>query len=248
MDRRQQARRQGKELTGTLIPGLHAIDRLDLTVAGGAWAFAEDNAEAIAAHWQDTYARDGASWNGSILMAADVGISGRTLSAKFLRSDFASMMAWRDWGWVDDTVYNLFGSPVIVSRDDAVIYGVMADTTVNPGMIYPPSGSLEVSDITADGRVDVIGSIGRELYEETGLDVDAATTGELWAVYDGQRLSVARELRFDHDADELVAQIRTHLDAEADPELANIRVFRAPADDRDPLPGYARKLLRHILG
>ena len=88
---------------------------------------------------------------------------GGGLEARFIRSDFASLAAWRDWGLQASDTLNCFGSAVVMSQDGARLYGRMADHTLNAGRIYPPGGSLEPADVTADGRVEVLGSIEREL-------------------------------------------------------------------------------------
>ena len=132
------------------------------------------------------------------------------LSARFAITDYASFIAWRDWGWPDPSVRNCFGAPAIFSSDGALVFGVMAPHTLNGNMLYPPSGSLEPRDVRSDGTVDVLGSIATELMEETGLDVAAAEQGGLVAYFDGPRLAIVQKLVFPLSFDEINARFAAH--------------------------------------
>ena len=180
-------------------------------------------------------------------MAYDTELSDSCFSASFLITDYASFIAWRDWGWPDTDVYNCFGSAVIRSCDDALIYGRMQGNTLNAGLTYPPGGSLEQSDLTADGNIDMTGAIARELAEETGLEAAQASDAGLMVIFDEQRISIAHELVFDETADRLVDKIRCHIAAEAEPELSDAVALRSRADLTMPMPGYARHLATHSL-
>ncbi|NNE21280.1 MAG: NUDIX hydrolase [Rhizobiales bacterium] len=186
-------------------------------------------------------------WNGNVLMAYDVKLSGSVFSASFLNTDYASFIAWRDWGWPDTTVYNCFGSAVIRSRDGALVYGCMHTNTLNAGLCYPPGGSLDQTDLRDDGSIDLDGSITRELAEETGLDAAGATAGGRWAIFDEQRISIARMLTFDSSADEIADQINAHILAEESPELSGSVILRAINDIDQPMVGFAHHLARYVL-
>src|SRR3954452_23877156 len=143
------------------------VAKLDLRHTSDRWPFAERERARIDAHWARITEANPSLWNGEVLMCHSVEVSDSALAARFLTTDYASFVAWRDWGWPDRSVSNCFGSAIVVSNDNALIYGRMSNKTLNPGQVYPPGGSLEPRDIAPGGLVDVEGSIIRELEEET---------------------------------------------------------------------------------
>lgn len=226
---------------------IRPISRLELSLRQQTWPFAEQNHAEIKQHWTGLTKANPDIWNGSVLMAHDVSLTGGVFSASFLKTDYASFIAWRDWGWPDTGIYNCFGSAVVQSSDGALIYGQMRHNTLNAGLCYPPGGSLDLSDLRTDGSIDMEGSITRELAEETGLDAGKAESGDLWAVFDEQRISIARLLVFNDTAEEIVDTIAAHIAADRNPELSAAVVLRASRDLTQPMPGYARHLARHLL-
>lgn len=143
---------------------------------------------------------------------------------------YSAFMLWRQQGYPDIGLCHAFGWALIVSSDNGLIFGVMADHTANAGRVYPPGGSLEPRDVLADGRVDVQRCIALELEEETGLRVDAAEAGPLVVVLDGPMVSFGQVLRFAETAESLVRHIRTNLARQQDRELADVVVVRSRAD------------------
>jgi 8-oxo-dGTP pyrophosphatase MutT (NUDIX family) len=154
----------------------------------------------VPAIWARLVAANPHLWDGRILGISGVGGGPPRVEAGVLRGEaredsFSAFMAWRELGWPEIGLRNVFGSAVLISADGAVLLGRMGATTANAGQIYPPAGSLEPADV-ADGRVDVFGSLARELGEETGLDAGEARAGATVAIFDGPRISVARALHF----------------------------------------------------
>lgn len=230
------------------------IDDVVLTLSPGRAAVDDDTRGRIAAHWATVVAANPALWNGTVFGVRAPGtVGGLRIEAGVLRGeavewDFASFLAWRDWGFPEIGLRNLFGSALVTSGDGALIYGVMGPRTANVGRIYPPGGSLEPRDRTADGRLDVFRSVDLELAEETGLAVGDAELAATLVAYDGPRVSVGRVLRFPGDADELAGRIRAFLAADADPELADVAVIRRAGEAADPrFPPYARLFAEHLL-
>jgi len=230
-----------------IVENIHHLAQLNLMLAERPWRFADQNRHKIDDHWRDLKQANPAIWNGCVLVAYDVNLSGETFTASFLKSDYASFIAWRDWDWPDKNVFNCFGSAVIKSNDGAIVYGCMARHTLNAGLCYPPGGSLDMSDLRDDGSIDMNGSISRELAEETGLDADDAEPSGLWAVFDEHRISITRLLTFDSTAEQLAQTIRTHIANEVDPELSDVVILRSLDDLTHPAPGYARHLARQLL-
>jgi 8-oxo-dGTP pyrophosphatase MutT (NUDIX family) len=219
-----------------------ALTGLDLRLGGEPWNFASEQRERIAAHWRGLTARRPRLWNGEVLICLAADVRDGVLSGRFARTDYASFLAWRDWGTPDTTACNMFGTPVVLTADRAMIFAEMAVHTQNGGMIYPPSGSLEPRDITPDGTVDLLGSIAIELREETGLDVDAASPGAMLAIRDAHRLAVVQVLHFAMTADEILQAFAVHHDPSA--ELSRLVVIRGAGDTDPRMPRYAQEIVR----
>ncbi|MGE0238597.1 MAG: hypothetical protein AB7S59_07775 [Parvibaculaceae bacterium] len=221
------------------------ITSLDLRLQPGTWAFADAERARIDDHWRKLADGNPRIWNGDVLICTDVELKDGGLKGNFLKSDYASFVAWRDWDWPDKSVRNLFGSAAVLSADKAVLYGRMAGHTLNAGKVYPPGGSLEMKDVQADGRVDVMGSIIRELEEETGLRAADAERGELLAIFDDYRLSVARVFRFGDTAEALAGKVRRYLRSAHDDELSDIEIVTATSR-LDSVEPYAAALARYL--
>ncbi len=95
-------------------------------------------------------------------------MSGTRFSADYFETDFASFLAWRDFGYPTASVFNGFGMGALLYSDGASCSARWASHTSNAGRIYFPSGTPDLDDIR-DGTVDISGSVARELQEETGL-------------------------------------------------------------------------------
>lgn len=224
------------------------ISSFDLRLHAGAWSFAEAEKPRIAEHWRKLADANPRIWNGDVLICARAEVMDAVLTGHFIKTDYASFVAWRDWGWPDEGVSNVFGSAIVHTADNALLYGRMAPHTLNSGKIYPPGGSLEMKDVTADGRVDVMGSLIRELAEETGLDAADAERAELLAVFDGPRLSVAQVFRFAQAADTLAEEVRRYLRDGHEDELSDVEIVRASSQIDSNIPGYAVALARYLIG
>lgn len=223
------------------------VDRLaglDLRLGEGGWPFAEEHAAAIARYWRELVARKPGLWNGEVLICTAAEVAAGVLTARFAFTDYASFVAWRDWGTPDRTVRNCFGVPVVASADGALLFAEMAGHTLNAGLVYPPSGSLERRDLGADGGIDIEGSMRLELAEETGLDCGAAQAGPLLAFHDAHRLAVARGFRFAEDFATLARRFAAHRPHPHDDELARLIAVRAGDAVLPQMPAYAREIAR----
>jgi 8-oxo-dGTP pyrophosphatase MutT (NUDIX family) len=227
---------------------VYPILALDLKLTDDPWDFALSERDGIEAYWAKVTAKTPGLWNGDVLMCSEATVTGMTLSARFFRADFASLIAWRDWGWPRTSSLNCFGSAAVLSTDGALLYGRMAGHTVNGGRVYPPGGSLEPNDVLADGRVDVLGSISRELAEETGLDVREAEDAGFVAVFDDRRrVGIAQVLRFPLTSTQLSRRVRDFLAADPKAELADIQLLTHGSQADATMPEFAQELARHLL-
>jgi 8-oxo-dGTP pyrophosphatase MutT (NUDIX family) len=224
-----------------------AIDRADLAFAPWAWPFAQARRADIDAHFAQRRAELPQLWNGRVVLAKGCRIADRRLSGTCFETDFASFLAWRDWGFPDCVATNCFAMGALRSSDGAFVLGVMGPHTANAGLIYFPAGTPEPADIV-DGRLDLAGSITREMAEETGLTADdyAAQAGWL-AVPDGRRVALMKVLAAPATAAELERRIGDHLARETKPELAGIRIVRQTGDFDPMMPDFVRTFLAHAL-
>src|SRR6478735_7127551 len=148
-------------------PVIHRVTTLDLAVRPLAWPFAEERRADIAAHFAEKQSERPRIWNGRVLLGRDAVFSDGHLSSTYFETDFASFLAWRDWGFPDKAVFNGFGMGALRTSDGAFVMGEMAQHTANAGRIYFPSGTPDLDDVR-NGVLDIPGSVVRELAEETG--------------------------------------------------------------------------------
>lgn len=227
--------------------GVVPITGLDLRLSERGWDFAATERQAIAAHWDKLMAEKPGLWNGTVLLCREAAVAGGVLSARFMVTDYASFVAWRDWGRPDASVWSCFGVPLVISADGGLLIGVMGGWTLNAGKAYPPSGSLEPRDVKADGTVDLLGSMATELHEETGLDLAESTPGEMVAVFDGPRIAVVRRHGFPHRFAELEAHFARHAEADSERELDRVEAVWSSSQIDSRMPPYAVEIIRHFL-
>src|SRR5436305_5763930 len=186
---------------------IHRVTTLDLAVRPIVWPFAEERRDEIATHFAEKQRERPKLWNGRVLLGRDAVFTDGHLSAEYFETDFASFLAWRDWGFPDKDVFNGFGMGALRSSDGAFVLGEMGSHTANAGRIYFPSGTPDLDDIR-DGAVDIPGSVAREAEEETGL-APADYQGEsLWhCVFTGPAVAMIKVLRVDMPGEALRARI-----------------------------------------
>src|SRR6266851_1686326 len=155
-------------MTAEALPVIHRVTTLDLGFHPRPWPFADRRRADIDAHFAIRQGEKPELWNGRILLARNPVFNGDRFSARYFEADFASFLAWRDWGFPDPGVFNGFGMGALRSSDGAFVLGEMAGHTTNAGRIYFPGGTPDPDDVV-DGALDIVASIAREIEEETGL-------------------------------------------------------------------------------
>ena len=222
------------------------LTRLDLRFEAAPWPFATLRRAEIDAHFARARVAIPELWNGRLLLLHRLTIEGSALDGAYLETDFASLLAWRDFGFPDQTIFNCFGMAALQSADGAWLLGEMAPHTANAGRIYFPAGTPEPADIV-DGTVDLIGNVIRELAEETGLAARDLALGEGWTcVRTGPRIALMKMMRAREDAEPLRRRILDHLAREEQPELSDIRVVRGPRDVDPQMPPWITAYFRHL--
>jgi 8-oxo-dGTP pyrophosphatase MutT (NUDIX family) len=224
------------------------IERLDLTFAPQPWAYALDRRAEIDAFFATQQRAKPALWNGRVLLLHRHRLEGGVLRGAFLETDFASFTAWRHRDRPPAGVTDCFGAAAVLSVDGAFVVGVMAAHTANAGRIYFPCGTPDPGDIV-DGRVDFDRSIARELKEETGLAIDAFDCEPGWtAVGTPGQIALIKVARTGEGATALRARILDYLARQRQPELADIRLVRGPADLDPAMPAFMTAFLESRWG
>lgn len=228
-------------------PSIVQVDQLDLTFAARPWAFAGERRADIDARFAARQRDNPALWNGRVLLLYESQLRDGVFSGRYLETDFASFDAWRQWGRPPAGVHDCFGAAAVETADGAFLLGVMGPRTANAGRVYFPCGTPDPNDV-AGGRVDLALSVARELKEETGLNVaDFAAAPGWMSVFDGAQIAHLKLLRSSELAAALRARILDHLAQERQPELADIRIARSPADFDPAMPRFVTAFLeRHF--
>jgi 8-oxo-dGTP pyrophosphatase MutT (NUDIX family) len=220
-----------------------AIDGLELGVAPYAWPFAQTRRDEIDDHFAMLRRSKPDLWNGRVLLMRDAAIDSGVLRGSYFETGFADFMAWRDWGFPDRAVRNCFSMGALRGSDGGYLLGVMSTFTANAGRIYFPAGTPEPADVVG-GTVDLLGSVLRELQEETGLDPAEFSIAPDWTAVDaGPRLALMKVIQADRPAEVLREEVLRHLAAEARPELADIRIVRSPDDFAPAMPDFVTAYL-----
>ncbi len=229
-------------------PILGDVSEFECRVTNGGWSWAEERADVIAAHWLEARAAKPDLFDGEVLIATEVGIEGPRLVSEHSVVRYSALTYWRSLGFPRAEAFNLFGCGVVVTRDGAVLLGRMAAHTANAGFTYFPCGTPDPDDVV-DGRLDVEGSIVREIEEETGLAAARLTpSDQKWISWDGPLFACAQRYDLDMTAAEAETVVRAHLVAQEKPELE--KVFFVRGLDEIPnmsVPVYAVALLGQVL-
>lgn len=224
-------------------PVIHRVTTLDFAVEAWPWPFARERRAEIDAHFAAEQRKNPALWNGRVLLGRHPIFEGERLSASYFEVDFASFLAWRDWGFSDTSVFNGFGMGALLSSDGAFVLGEMGQHTANAGRIYFASGTPDLDDVRG-GALDISGSVERELEEETGLAPSDYRSDPLWhCVFTGPALAMIRILRVDMPGEALRARIMGNLALQKSPELSGIHLIRGAGDLSDMMPRFVTAFL-----
>jgi hypothetical protein len=227
-----------------MTPVIHRVSELDLKLTDQPWAFAEARRAEIDAHFAVQLEEKPKLWNGRVLLGRNPVFGENRFRADYFETDFASFLAWRDWGFPDREVFNGFGMGALFCADGAYVLGEMADHTANAGRIYFPSGTPDLDDIS--GRsVDIAGSVAREVLEETGLTAEQYTAAEHWdCVVTSFSVAMMRILHVACSGEALRAKIEANLARQTAPELCAIHLVRDAADITPAMPLFVTAFLK----
>jgi len=226
-------------------PAIHRVARLDLAFRPVSWPFADERRAEIDAHFAAKRIDTPQLWNGRVLLGRDPVFAGDVFTAHYFETDFASFLAWRDWGFPGDDVFAGSGMAAIRSVDGAFILGEMARHTANAGRIYFASGTPDLVDIKGE-TVDIAGSIEREVAEETGLTrADYRASPFLYCVVAGAVVAIIQVLDVEMTGEALRTKIEANLARQASPELSAIHLIRDRRDFTPMMPDYVTAFIEH---
>jgi len=219
------------------------LTRLDLRFEPAPWPFADQRRAEIDAHFAKLRVEKPEMWNGRVLLLRRGEISDGVLSGAYLEVDFASFIAWRDWGFPDKAIRNCFPMAALRSSDGAFLLGVMGSHTATAEQIYFPAGTPDSNDVDGD-TVDLERGVIRELIEETGLGIGDFSAEQGWfATPLGQRLALMKIVQAQETATTLRERIRAFLVSQKQPELSDIHIVRGVDDLRPTMPPYVATFL-----
>lgn len=235
-------------MNGMTSPVIHRVTSFDLPVESWSWPFADIRRAEIDAHFAEAQRAKPQIWNGRLLLGRRPVFAGDHFSACYFDTDFASMLAWRDWGFPGGDVFNGFGMGALRCSDGAFVLGEMAPHTSLAGRIYFPSGTPDLDDVRG-GAVDLAGSMAREIEEETGLSPGEYSADVDWhCVYTGPVLAMIRLLHVDMPGEALRARIEANLALQQSPELSAIHLVRETRDLTAAMPHFVTAFIETQLG
>ena len=205
---------------------LHPVRSLSLSVSADPHPLDLTESTAICENWAREVTANPALFNGRMILQRQIRYRDGHLEALGHVSNFATFLWWRRQPELAGACH-LFGYPVIVSSDGALVAVEMAPHTANPGQVYFAAGSLDLSDVV-DGACDIEGNMRREVMEETGLDLDLALADlVLYASYRSRRLTLVRVFTFSETAEALAHRIDAFARDCPEPEISRAVVIRS---------------------
>ena len=206
------------------------IARIEARLEGWHWDWSKKHSCAIAGYWEKTHGGNPHIYDGIVLLMHRGVIEGDVYRSCYFKTRYSHFLALRDWGHPDKTVRNGFSCAALQTLDGAYLLGVMGAQTVNAGKIYFPAGTPDLNDCMGD-LVDIAGSAGRELLEETGFGPQQVRFDDkITLVDEGLRVAFLC-----HATVQLTTQaaldcfLQWH-DQQKDPELAGLHVVRTKSD------------------
>jgi hypothetical protein len=235
------------------MPSTASVEQIagvELRLGKASWAWAEHHAAEIDRHWQERLAENSAFYDGRVHVLLEAALEGCVFRGTFARTGFRSFLKWRESGYPEAGVRDCFGSGLIRSAEGHLLLGVAARHTINAGLAYPPGGFIDALDVAPDGRIDLAGSIAREVAEEVGLDpAGLALSPGYWLTQLGPYVSIAAEYRSDLPAEALRRRMLEHIARERRPELDDVLVVASTQGLAGlATPAFVKPLLRTVLG
>lgn len=233
-------------------PRIEESATIDLRLEQRPWPFAIDRAREIDAHWAQLLRSNPHRYNGRVLLMHRVDVvataADRKLEGGCFIAEYKTFLAWRDFGFPDRTISNVFAMAALRSADGAFLLGEMGRATANAGQIYFPAGTPDPGDLVGEA-VDLKGNVLRELEEETGIGANEIALDPGWTVvFQGPRVACMKTASSALSAAELVARGAAFIARQKQPELAGLKAVLTLQDlDEKRMPDFILTYLRHAL-
>ena len=134
-------------------PPIHRVTTLDLAVRPWAWPFAQARRAEIDAHFAEKQREKPALLNGRVLLGRSPVFSGERFSASYFETDFASFLAWRDWGFPRQGTCSTALAWVRCAATTAPSCSARwASTPRMPAASIFPSGTPDLDDVRGEAR------------------------------------------------------------------------------------------------
>jgi 8-oxo-dGTP pyrophosphatase MutT (NUDIX family) len=244
------SKRRGSALAAADGSRVMRVTACDFHVGVGGWDYASREAAAIDAHWAQRSADNPVFFNGVVHVLAGYRLADGCVSGTLIPVEFKSFLHWRDHGYGDRSVRDVFGSALIRSAEGHVLLGRQRAGNLNTGLAYLPGGFIDPRDVDGSGLVDIVANVRREVLEETGLGAADLAERPGFIVTDAwPHLSIAVELVSPLAAEPLREKILGHLRSEPQSELVDIEIVRQGDEvPPDEMPVFTAVLLRELYG
>lgn len=217
------------------------VSDIEIEVAAEPHPFHLAEAEKARESWQKEIAVNPHLFDGRMVLQRSVLVADGRIRARAHIVPYSTFLWWRKTRAPGAS--HIFGMPMLVSSDDALIAIRMGAHTANPGRVYSPGGSLEPEDIV-DGRCDVARNIAREVKEETGISLSEATAEPGWhAIHMDGTLTVFRVFRLAATAEDIVARVAEHVACDPHPEIDEAVAIREPEPTAHNYPEFIPPIL-----
>ena len=221
------------------------VGRIDVRVVDTPHPYYLSHRAEVAANWEEEVAANPALYDGRMLLVRALRIRDGRISGECHAVPFSALLLWRKTRPAGSAIH-LFGLPVIVSSDGAVIAIRMGLHTANPGRVYCTAGSLDPEDIR-DGYCDLDGNMAREVLEETGLSLsDAVNVSGYYGLHDQGIVTVFRLYHFAATAAELIERIAAHIAADPEPEIDTALAIRTADPEQYHYPPFMPPILEWV--
>ena len=225
---------------------IHRVATLDLIYEPWEWPFATANREAVRMHFAAQQAKKPALFNGKVLLMREPRVVGERLVARYFEADFATYLTWRDRGFPGEGIFSGFGMGALRDAEGTYVMGEMSAHTANGGRVYFPSGTPDPSDLVGN-RVDIEGSIVREVEEETGLrGTDYTVRPGFHCIIAKPAVAIVQVLELKASAAAVKQTILKNIAREELPEFSAVHLVRDAADITPTMPRYVAAYIREM--
>jgi 8-oxo-dGTP pyrophosphatase MutT (NUDIX family) len=226
---------------------IHLITDCKLTVTREPLPYEEAHKSLIDVFWEQAYALNPRLWNGIFYMFSDVRMENGCLYAQAHRTDFATFLHWRENGG-DSATRHMTATTFPALNDGSLLAVRMSQHTANAGRVYFPAGSFDQDDVI-ENQLDPIGSMKREMSEETGISVDDKWfDGPLLAVEQDNSIFITRKTNIPYGFDEVEKIWQRHQKNGGDDEICGLVQIASTRHIPDVMPRYAVELCAYHFG